>query len=264
MRQLASRPQGFQYSRDLRYQSILHTRKRQTQSGFRECRLYPQSTDASLHPHLPHACAASRRQVHGQARRPLKQSIMQVTSGVHCHPNVAPQRHPERTATPRWQLAPTAVQFPTTTEELRTTCRIMTNIWLLAQMRQPGRHLFADLQTSLCNAKSVGRSGFRQSGRTVCNNEFSIKTALNRTLCLFKRPSGTHTTTQSIAWNIWVQFLRAPRDASDRVDNAELRRTIQRGHNTRSPKGAWKRTVPMAYAPMAASLRTKNWYPHEV
>ena len=31
------------------------------------------------------------------------------------------------------------------TEELRTEYKIMTNLWLLAQMREPGRRLYADL-----------------------------------------------------------------------------------------------------------------------
>ena len=31
---------------------------------------------------------------------------------------------------------------PTTTEDLRDKYTIMTNMWLLAQMRQPGRHLY--------------------------------------------------------------------------------------------------------------------------
>ena len=34
---------------------------------------------------------------------------------------------------------------PTSTEELRDKYVIMSNMWLLAQMRQPGRHLYADL-----------------------------------------------------------------------------------------------------------------------
>ena len=35
--------------------------------------------------------------------------------------------------------------MPTTTEGLRQKYRIMSNCWLLAQMRQPARHLFSDL-----------------------------------------------------------------------------------------------------------------------
>ena len=35
--------------------------------------------------------------------------------------------------------------MPTTTEGLRQKYRIMSNWWLLAQMRQPARHLFSDL-----------------------------------------------------------------------------------------------------------------------
>ena len=35
--------------------------------------------------------------------------------------------------------------MPTTTEGLRQKYRIMRNCWLLAQMRQPARHLFSDL-----------------------------------------------------------------------------------------------------------------------
>ena len=34
---------------------------------------------------------------------------------------------------------------PSNTEELRTKYKIMTNLWLLAQMREPGRKLYADL-----------------------------------------------------------------------------------------------------------------------
>ena len=35
---------------------------------------------------------------------------------------------------------------PSNTEELRTKYKIMTNLWLLAQMREPGRKLYADLR----------------------------------------------------------------------------------------------------------------------
>ena len=34
---------------------------------------------------------------------------------------------------------------PTNTEELRTEYKIMTNLWLLAQMREPRSGLYADL-----------------------------------------------------------------------------------------------------------------------
>ena len=34
--------------------------------------------------------------------------------------------------------------MPSNPDELRVKCKIMTNCWLLAQMRQPGRHLYAD------------------------------------------------------------------------------------------------------------------------
>ena len=35
--------------------------------------------------------------------------------------------------------------MPTNTESSRTMYRIMTTLWLLAQLRQPGRPLYADL-----------------------------------------------------------------------------------------------------------------------
>ena len=35
--------------------------------------------------------------------------------------------------------------MPTDPESLRTKYRVMTNLWLLAQIRQPGRQLYADL-----------------------------------------------------------------------------------------------------------------------
>ena len=34
---------------------------------------------------------------------------------------------------------------PTNSESLRTQYRIMTNLWMLAQLRQPGRPLYGDL-----------------------------------------------------------------------------------------------------------------------
>ena len=40
--------------------------------------------------------------------------------------------------------------MPTTTEGLRQKYRIMSNCWLLAQMRQPARHLFSDLTVLTC------------------------------------------------------------------------------------------------------------------
>ena len=41
--------------------------------------------------------------------------------------------------------------MPTNTESLRTKYRIMTNLWLLAQLRQPGRPLYADLTKDTFN-----------------------------------------------------------------------------------------------------------------
>ena len=40
--------------------------------------------------------------------------------------------------------------MPTTMEGLRQKYRIMSNCWLLAQMRQPARHLFSDLTVLTC------------------------------------------------------------------------------------------------------------------
>ena len=37
------------------------------------------------------------------------------------------------------------ISSPTSTEELRDKCAIMSYMWQLAQMRQPGRHLYPDL-----------------------------------------------------------------------------------------------------------------------
>ena len=41
--------------------------------------------------------------------------------------------------------------MPTDPESLRTKYRVMTNIWLLAQLRQPGRQLYADLTKDTFN-----------------------------------------------------------------------------------------------------------------
>ena len=34
--------------------------------------------------------------------------------------------------------------MPSNFEELRTKYKVITNMWLLAQMRQPGRHMYLD------------------------------------------------------------------------------------------------------------------------
>ena len=41
--------------------------------------------------------------------------------------------------------------MPTDLESLRTKYRVMTNLWLLAQLRQPGRQLYADLTKDTFN-----------------------------------------------------------------------------------------------------------------
>ena len=42
-------------------------------------------------------------------------------------------------------------RMPTDPESLRTKYRVMTNLWLLAQLRQPGRQLHADLSKDTFN-----------------------------------------------------------------------------------------------------------------
>ena len=42
-------------------------------------------------------------------------------------------------------------RLPTDPETLRTKYRVMTNLWLLAQLRQPGRQLYADLSKDTFN-----------------------------------------------------------------------------------------------------------------
>ena len=42
-------------------------------------------------------------------------------------------------------------RVPTDPESLRTKYRVMTNLWLLAQLRQPGRQLYADLSKDTFN-----------------------------------------------------------------------------------------------------------------
>ena len=46
--------------------------------------------------------------------------------------------------------------MPTDPESLRTNHRVMTNLWLLAQLRQPGRQLCAALTMDTFNVFSRG------------------------------------------------------------------------------------------------------------
>ena len=147
------------------------------------------------------------------------------------------------TSIPRLQsrLADGTSHPPTSTEELRDKYVIMSNMWLLAQMRQPGRHLYADLLSELLSTRN-----FRFRARSVegvklvvpqwshcLEYEFQIRsnssslsglTALNmnfkfgKRLSLLRAPEayrfnphcGPFTVTNTTGWSTGSRSLRLP------------------------------------------------------
>ena len=51
---------------------------------------------------------------------------------------------------------------PKNTEELRSKYEVMSNMWLLAQLRQPGLSLFSDLQPTTFSANPEAAAGQRR------------------------------------------------------------------------------------------------------
>ena len=82
------------------------------------------------------------------------------------------QIHPSRSIqTQRRFMA----QMATNVEELRSKYKIMANMFLLAKMRQPSRHLYKDLE--------VNKHIFRLSGRALERSKFSYGKRRRGTPC---------------------------------------------------------------------------------
>ena len=110
--------------------------------------------------------------------------------------------HSMTVATRRWYPS----SMPRNTEELRATYQVMSNMWLLSQMRQPGRHLFIDfddttwpkLHEELVNRKNLN---FQRQLQNKVFREKKVSVSPQR--------SGRHTATPSTEWSTGLRSCQS-------------------------------------------------------
>ena len=171
--------------------------------------------------------------------------------------------------------------MPSSTEELRLKYRIMSNCWLLAQMRQPARHLFSDLTVltfpTFCDEllseknfmldKEVGGNKVVKPEWTLCMGyelelrKESIRLVREQNMSIQQAMRTAYRDQQHRLEN-WSNFLKLEHRASESAKDAQitaLERRLKQMENrlnkrSRSPRGSGKSRGKQAALPAPAPM----------